>query len=195
MILSTLSTSRLAICSKVIYNDVLVNDLWWWFEISLRLHNLRILSSQGGFTSLFGIVCSNLCVGSICGLIIDALESLSPTTCIPTVLSSLQLSPSSPYSLETDAHILYLSHTPDHVRDLEMRPCIMAKVFGLWSIISLPAVTEGVIHAIICEIVILEIKVVKIVSARLNLLTLQHTDQLSFCLFKSYHHFSIFSQE
>ena len=76
-----------------------------------------------------------------------------------------------------------------------MRPCIMAKVFGLWSIISLPAVTEGVIHAIICEIVILEIKVVKIVSARLNLLTLQHTDQLSFCLFKSYHHFSIFSQE
>jgi hypothetical protein len=38
------------------------------------------------------------------------------------------------------------------------------------------------IHAIVSEIVIFEIKVVEVVTARLNLLSLEDTDQLRFRL-------------
>ena len=51
------------------------------------------------------------------------------------------------------------------------------------------------IHAIIGEIVILEIKVVEIVCTRFNFLTLQYSNQLSLCLLESNHDFSIFSNK
>jgi hypothetical protein len=51
----------------------------------------------------------------------------------------------------------------------------VAKVFGLRPVIGLPTLTEWMIHAIICEVIIFEIKVVKVVTPWLNLLPLENS--------------------
>ena len=71
----------------------------------------------------------------------------------------------------------------------------MTKVFGLRPIISLPSLTKRMIHAIVSEIVIFEIKVVEVVCTWLDLLTLQHSNQLGFCLLESDHDFRIFGNQ
>ena len=76
-----------------------------------------------------------------------------------------------------------------------MCTCIVTKVFSLRPIVSLPPLTERMIHAIVSEIVIFEIKVVEIVCTRFNFLSLQHTNQLSLCLLESDHYFSIFGNK
>ena len=58
----------------------------------------------------------------------------------------------------------------------------MAEVLCLGAVISLPTLAEGVVHAVVSEIVILKIKVVEVVTARLDLLSLEDTDQLRFRL-------------
>jgi hypothetical protein len=144
---------------------------------------------------LLSIISSYLRISTIGRLIIDALESLSSTASIPTVLSSLHLCSPPPNSIQTTAHVLYLSHSPYHIRNLKVCACIVAKVFSLRPIVSLPSLTERMIHTIVSEIVIFEIKVVEIVCARFNFLSLQHTNQLSLCLLESDHYFSIFGNK
>jgi hypothetical protein len=73
--------------------------------------------------------------------------------------------------------------------------CIVTKVFGLRSVVSLPSLAERMIHAIISEVVIFEIKVVEVVCTWLDLLTLQHSNQLWLCLLESDHDFRVFSNE
>ena len=192
---SSRATCCLSICSEVIDDNILVDDLGWGFKISFCLNPTWILYSQWWLSALFGIISSYLCRSTICRLIIDALESLSSTASIPTILCSLHLCPSPPNSIQTTTHVLYLCHTPHHIRNLEVGTCIVTKVFSLRSIISLPSFTERMIHAIIGEIVILEIKVVEIVCTRFNFLTLQYSNQLSLCLLESNHDFSIFSNK
>ena len=71
----------------------------------------------------------------------------------------------------------------------------MTKVFGLRPVVSLPSLTEWMIHAIVSEIVIFEIKVVEVVCTWLDLLSLQHSNQLCFCLLESDHDFCVFGNE
>lgn len=58
----------------------------------------------------------------------------------------------------------------------------MAEVLCLGAVISLPTLAEGVVHTVVSEIVILKIKVVEVVTARFDLLSLEDTDQLRFRL-------------
>jgi hypothetical protein len=114
---------------------------------------------------------------------------------IPTILSSFHLCPPSPHSIQPTAHVLNLCHSPHHIRNLEVSASIVTKVFGLGPIVSLPSLAKRMIHAIISEIVIFEIKVVEVVCTWLNLLTLQYADQLLLCLLESDHYFRIFGYE
>lgn len=69
---------------------------------------------------------------------------------------------------------------------------ILTEELGLGSIIRLPPFAEGMVHTIVCEVVIFEIEVVKIVACGLNLLPLQDSDELRLSLFISDHDFGIF---
>jgi hypothetical protein len=71
----------------------------------------------------------------------------------------------------------------------------MTKVLCLRPVVSLPPLTEWMIHAIISEIVIFEIKVVEVVCTWLDLLTLQHSNQLWLCLLESDHDFRVFGNQ
>lgn len=186
---------RLPISSEVINYNILVDDLRWGLEISFWLIPTWILCSQWWLSALLSIISSYLSISTICRLIIDAFESLSSTASIPTILSSLHLCSPSPHSIQATAHVLYLCHSPHHVRYLEVCPCIMTKVFSLRPVISLPSLTEWMIHTIVSEIVIFEIKVVEVVCTWLDLLSLQHSNQLWLCLLESDHDFRVFSNE
>ena len=137
----------------------------------------------------------SICSRSICSvvsLIVHTLKTLPSSTRISTVLCGFQLGSTSPDSLESCPHVLYFSHALNHIRYLEVSAGGVTEILSLRPIISLPTLAKRMVHSIISEIIIFEIKVVEIVTAGLYLLSLQDSNELSLCFPKSYHNFYIF---
>jgi hypothetical protein len=61
-----------------------------------------------------------------------------------------------------------------------MSTSLVTEIFGLGSIIGLPTLAKGVIHSIVSKVIIFEIKVVEVVAAWFNFLSLENTDKLTF---------------
>jgi hypothetical protein len=67
-----------------------------------------------------------------------------------------------------------------------MCPGKLTKVFGLWSIIRLPTLTEGMIHTVVSEIIVFKVEVVEIIDSWLYFLTMHHSNQLWLSIFVSH---------
>jgi hypothetical protein len=59
-----------------------------------------------------------------------------------------------------------------------MSSSLLAEEFGLWAVVSLPSLTERVIHPEVGKVIILKVEVVEIVACGFYLLSLKDPDQL-----------------
>lgn len=66
----------------------------------------------------------------------------------------------------------------DHISHLKVRASLWAKVLWLGAVIRLPALAERVVHAVVCEIVILEVEIVKVITPWLYFLSLHDPNEL-----------------
>ena len=59
-----------------------------------------------------------------------------------------------------------------------MSSSLLAEEFGLWPVVSLPALAERVIHPEVGKVIVLKVEVVEVITRGLNLLALKDPDQL-----------------
>jgi len=59
-----------------------------------------------------------------------------------------------------------------------MRPSLLAEEFGLWPVVSLPALAERVIHPEVGKVIVLKVEVVEVITRGLYLLALKDSYQL-----------------
>ena len=115
----------------------------------------------------------------------NALKPLLPPTQVSTVLTAFKNSPSFPYGEELSLDVLYLCTPTHHVTHLEVGSGGGTEILRLWAVVSLPALTIRMVHAVVSEVIVFKVKVVEVIAARLNLLALHHSDELSLSLFVS----------
>lgn len=97
---------------------------------------------------------------------------------ISTVLL-LKQCPFLPDGLKLKSHVPHLRDSSDHIMNLKVSSGLWAEVLWLRSVVGLPPLTEGVIHPILREVIILEIEVVEIVHTGLDLFPIHdYSDKL-----------------
>lgn len=101
------------------------------------------------------------------------------------MLTAFKNGPSFPNGEELRLDVLHLCTPAHHVTNLEVGSCGGTEILRLWTIVCLPTLTIGMVHAVVSEVVIFKVKVVEVIAARLNLLALHHSDELSLSLFVS----------
>jgi hypothetical protein len=72
-----------------------------------------------------------------------------------------------------------------------MSPSLLAEELGLWPVVSLPSLTERVIHPEVGKVIVLKVEVVEVVTCGLYLLALKYPDQLRLRLPEGYQDFGL----
>ncbi len=149
---------------------------------------MTVLFNKRWLSALFRIIIRYIL---IMRLIIYTSKPRLSAAAVSTILSHFYLCSSPPYCIKFGAHYLNFTHSSHHIRYLEVCSSLLTEIFGLRAVISLPSLTEWVVHPEIGEIIIFEIEVVEIVTCGLNFLSLEHADQLGLRLFIGDHDFSL----